>query len=387
MELIYTLAGSLFLYFTLLFFIRKARESIKRVINYSAWPLFLILAGFFVQRAGFLSEIHFKAIIFFSLYSLLFLFPLSIIRNIKGREIKLKTIVIIGFSVVAIAFLQKLGYISTIFSFLSIPRVSIGEEKISLNGIIIAAIIFYLSFRLSRVIEKVSKKRMEKLPFMDVTRTSVISMVIRYSVVVIGVLVALGILNVNFTSLTVLFGALGVGIGFGLKEIINNLISGFILLSDKSVVHNDLIEVNGILGKVQTVGIRTTVINTFDNVEIIVPNTNLVNNELINYTHSNSIIRIKIPIGVSYSSDPFQVRELLIENVSKLEMILKDPPVNVIFSDFGGSSLDFNVVLWTDNPLKKKRIESEARYVIWETLKANNIEIPFPQQDVHIKKN
>ena len=210
-------------------------------------------------------------------------------------------------------------------------------------------------------------------------------MLVRYTIIVIGIFAAFAIVNIDFTSIKVLIGALGVGIGFGLREIVNNLISGFILLSDKTVVQNDLIEVNGLLGRVETVGIRTTTIRTFNNVEVIVPNTNLVNNELINYTHSDPVIRIDIPVGVSYQSEPFKVKEALIENLSKLESILKQPEVMIYFTDFGENSLNFQVSVWTDNALKKKEIESDARYAIWKTLKENNIEIPFPQRDVHIK--
>ena len=204
--------------------------------------------------------------------------------------------------------------------------------------------------------------------------------------IIIGVLAAFSVVNIDFTTLKVLIGALGVGIGFGLREIVNNLISGFILLSDKTIVHNDLIEVNGLLGRVEAVGIRTTIIKTFNNVEVIVPNTNLVNNELINYTHSDPIIRIDVPIGVSYKSDPFEVRSSLIEGLSSLENILKEPKVTVFFNGFGESSLDFQVSVWTDNALKKKEIESEVRYSIWKILKENNIEIPFPQLDIHVKE-
>ncbi len=385
MGLIYTLAGSLFLYFIIVFTTRKQREEIKRIICYSALPLCLILSGFIFYKTGFLPEEYLKAIVFFSLYSFGFLFFLTALINFWGRKIDLKIIAVMGMLVIAIAFLHKLGYIDTVTHFLSTPRINIGDKKISLNGFIVAILIFYLSFRLSKGFEKTTKARLGRLPFLDTTRTNTISMLIRYTIIVIGVFAAFAIVNIDFTSVKVLIGALGVGIGFGLREIVNNLISGFILLSDKTIVQNDLIEVNGLLGRVETVGIRTTIIRTFNNVEVIVPNTNLVNNELINYTHSDPIIRIDIPIGVSYKSNPFKVKEALIENLSKLEGILEKPEVIIYFINFGESSLDFQVSVWTDNALKKKEIESEARYAIWKTLKENNIEIPFSQIDIHIK--
>jgi potassium efflux system protein len=385
MGLIYTLAGSLFVYFLILLLTRNRRKKMKRIIVFSGLPLCLILVGFLFEKTGFLSPEYLKSIIFFSLYSLIFLFFLALITNLMGSKLNIKIITIFGLALAITATLHRLGYLDTITAFLTTPRVDIGDKKISLNGIIVAVLIFYLSFRLSGELEKTIKERLGKIPFLDTTRTSAISMLIRYLIIVIGVFTALAIINIDFTSVKVLIGALGVGIGFGLREIVNNLISGFILLWDKTIVQNDLIEVNGLLGRVETVGIRTTIIRTFNNVEVIVPNTNLVNNELINYTHSDSIIRIDIPVGVSYSSDPFEVKKVLIENLSKLEGVLKNPAVDVFFTNFGESSLDFEVAIWIDDPLKKKNIESEARYAIWKILKENNIEIPFPQRDIHIK--
>lgn len=386
MGLIYTFTSSLLIYFLIAVLTKKVRENFKRIVYYSTLPLFLMLFSFIFNKTGLLPQEHFKEIIFFSLYALIFMFSLALLINFRKNKKNLKFIIILGIILITIAALHKTGYLNTVVLFLSKPRINIGDKKISLNGFIVAIAIFYLSFRLSKAFEKAAKYRLRKVPFLDITRTNTISMLLRYSIIVIGVLVAFAIVNIDFTTLKVLIGALGVGIGFGLREIVNNLISGFILLSDKTVVHDDLIEVNGLLGRVETVGIRTTIVKTFNNVEVIVPNTNLVNNELINYTHSDPVIRIDVPIGVSYKSDPFKVKNLLSENVSKLEGILKEPGVTIYFTNFGESSLDFQVSVWTDNALKKKLIESEVRYLIWKTLKENDIEIPFPQVDVHMKE-
>jgi potassium efflux system protein len=386
MGLIYTLAGSIFVYSLIVLLTKKQREEVKSIVYYSALPLCLILCGLIFSKIGFLAEEYFKKTTFFSLYTFVFLFFLSLLMNFRRNKINLKLITILGIFVIAMAILHKSGYLNTVIFFLTTPRINIGDKKISLNGFIVAILIFSLSFRLSKGLERSAKSRLEKVPFFDTTRTNTISMLLRYTIIIIGIFIAFAIVNIDFTSLKVLIGALGVGIGFGLREIVNNLISGFILLSDKTIVHNDLIEVNGLLGKVEVVGIRTTTIKTFNNVEVIVPNMNLVNNQLINYTHSDPVIRLDIPIGVSYSSDPFKVKEILIENLSKLENILKNPEVTVYFTNFGESSLNFQVSVWTDTALKKIEIESEIRYAIWKTLKENNIEIPFPQLDIHVKE-
>ena len=387
MGIIYTSVSGIFLYFLIVFITKNQGEKVKRIIYYSVLPLCLMLTSFVFHKTGMLTKEYFKGINFFALYAFIFFFSLALLINFRKERRFLRFIIILGIIVIAIATAHKTGYINNIFLFLSTPRINIGDKKISLNGFIVAILIFYLSFRFSKVLETTAKSRLERVPFLDSTRTNTISLLLRYSIIIIGVLVAFSVVNIDFTTLKVLIGALGVGIGFGLREIVNNLISGFILLSDKTIVHNDLIEVNGLLGRVETVGIRTTIIKTFNNVEVIVPNTNLVNNELINYTHSDPVIRIDIPIGVSYKSDPFKVRDFLIENLSKLENILKSPEVTIYFTDFGESSLNFQVSVWTDNALKKKEIESEIRYSIWKTLKENHIEIPFPQLDIHVKEN
>jgi len=385
MGVLYTLAGSLFIYSLIVFLTKQPKEKVKRIVYYSALPICLMVSSFVFYKTGFLTQEYFKKMIFFFLYAFIFLLSLSLLVTFRENKKNLKFITLLGIIIIATAILHKTGYMNEVILFLSTPRISIGDKEISLNGFIVAILIFYLSFRLSKAFERTAKSRLEKVPFLDTTRTNTISMLVRYFIIIIGVLVAFAIINIDFTTLKVLIGALGVGIGFGLREIVNNLISGFILLSDKTVVHNDLIEVNGLLGRVETVGIRTTIIKTFNNVEVIVPNTNLVNNELINYTHSDPVIRIDVPIGVSYNSDPFKVKEVLIKNLSKLENILENPEVTVFFTDFGESSLNFQVSVWTDNTLKKIVIESEARYAIWKALKENNIVIPFPQVDVHIK--
>jgi len=220
---------------------------------------------------------------------------------------------------------------------------------------------------------------------MDLGRIHIFSMIVRYGIIVVGIFIALSIVGIDLTTLKVLIGALGVGIGFGLQHMVNNLLSGFIILSDKSIVVNDLIEVDGLLGWVEAVGLRATIIRTFNNVEVIVPNAELVYNKVTNYTHSDNLIRIDIPVGVSYTSDPNRVKEVLIEALSPLKERVEKSSIDVYFNDFGESSLDFIAFIWTDQPLKKKKIESDARFAIWKALKENNVEIPFPQQDIHIR--
>jgi len=382
---IYILISSLFIYFVIIRLLKHLKTGRFRILRYSLFPLLLILFSLLFSKFGLFEQIYRGLLIFFSSYSLIFLFLLSIMINIRGEKSNWRNILALGIPTLIIAFLHILGVIVPVLYFIKRPLMTIADTQISLLDVFFAFIIFYLSIRYSQNIKELLEKRLQRFPAMDLGRINITSMIVRYLIIIIGIFIALSIVGIDLTTLKVLIGALGVGIGFGLQHMVNNLLSGFIILTDKSIVVNDLIEVDGLLGLVEAIGLRATIIRTFNNIEVIVPNSDLVYNKVTNYTHSDNLIRIDIPIGISYSSDPNRVKEVLIKALSHLENRVEEPPIDVFFTNFGESSLDFIVFIWTDQPLKKKRIESEARFAIWKALKENDIEIPFPQRDIHIK--
>lgn len=382
---IYILISSLFIYFVIVRLLKHLKTGRFRILRYSLFPLLLILFSLLFSKFGLFEQIYRELLIFFSSYSLIFLFLLSIMINIRGEKSNWRNILAIGIPILIIALLHILGVIAPVLNFIKRPLITIANTHISLLDVFFAFIIFYLSIRYSQSIKELLEKRLQRFPAMDLGRINITSMIVRYLIIIIGIFIALSIVGIDLTTLKVLIGALGVGIGFGLQHMVNNLLSGFIILTDKSIVVNDLIEVDGLLGLVEAIGLRATIIRTFNNIEVIVPNSELVYNKVTNYTHSDNLIRIDIPIGISYSSDPTRVKEVLIKALSHLENRVEEPPIDVFFTNFGESSLDFTVLIWTDQPLKKKRIESEARFAIWKALNENDIEIPFPQRDIHIK--
>lgn len=382
---IYILISSLFIYFVIIRLLKHLKTGRFRILRYSLFPLLLILFSLLFSKFGLFEQIYRGLLIFFSSYSLIFLFLLSIMINIRGEKSNWRNILALGIPTLIIAFLHILGVIAPVIYFIKRPLMTIANTQISLLDVFFAFIIFYLSIRYSQNIKELLEKRLQRFPAMDLGRINITSMIVRYLIIIIGIFIALSIVGIDLTTLKVLIGALGVGIGFGLQHMVNNLLSGFIILTDKSIVVNDLIEVDGLLGLVEAIGLRATIIRTFNNIEVIVPNSELVYNKVTNYTHSDNLIRIDIPIGISYSSDPNRVKEVLIKALSHLENRVEEPPIDVFFTNFGESSLDFTVLIWTDQPLKKKRIESEARFAIWKALNENDIEIPFPQRDIHIK--
>lgn len=190
---------------------------------------------------------------------------------------------------------------------------------------------------------------------------------------------------IKWNNLTIILGALSVGIGFGLQNIFNNLVSGLILLLERPIKIGDTIEVGPLIGIVKSIGIRASNVQTVDGAEIIVPNGNLVSNEVINWTLNDKRRRIEILAGVAYSSDPHQVHSLCVKILEEHPEVVKNPAPIVLFNNLGESSLEFRLLFWTENFDEWIRIRSEVMFSIYITFKKEGIVIPFPQRDINIK--
>jgi small-conductance mechanosensitive channel len=212
-----------------------------------------------------------------------------------------------------------------------------------------------------------------------------IALLVKYSIVTLGVIAAASVAGIHMTNLAIILGALSVGIGFGLQNIFNNLVSGLILLLERPIKIGDTIEVGALMGVVKSIGIRASNVHTLDGAEIIVPNGNLISNEVINWTLSDKRRRIEVLVGVAYGSDPYQVQKIFLDILSSQKDIVKDPKPIVLFNNFGDSSLDFRILFWTDNFDEWIRIRSEVIFRIHDGLKEAGIQIPFPQRDLNIR--
>jgi small-conductance mechanosensitive channel len=212
-----------------------------------------------------------------------------------------------------------------------------------------------------------------------------ISTLTKYFIIIIGFLIASSSIGLDLNRFTILIGALGVGIGFGLQDLVNNFISGLILIFERPIQVGDVVHFNDIEGRVTNIGIRSSRIKTWQGSEIIVPNGHLVSNDVINWTFSDKMRRIEIKVGVEYGCDVDQIKELLLGCAKADERIISNPEPMVIFRDFGESSLDFELRCWTNNFDLWFTISSELRFAINKTFEENNITIPFPQRDIYIK--
>jgi len=206
-----------------------------------------------------------------------------------------------------------------------------------------------------------------------------------YGVLFAGLLLALSAAGIETSQFAIIVGALGVGIGFGLQNVVNNFVSGLILMFERPIQPGDIIDVDTLQGRVIEIGLRATRVQTWEGAEVIVPNGTMLSGNLVNWTLSDSSRRVEIPVGVAYGTSVRRVLDLLTRIAQEQPNAMKDPPPVVLFSGFGESSLDFSVRFWTRDAATAVAARSEAGVAISEALEAEGIEIPFPQRDLHLR--
>ncbi len=264
-------------------------------------------------------------------------------------------------------------------------EITIGSAKFTLLNVFTFFFILWLSTVLSKLVRVVLEEDVLRNVRLAKGVPRTISVMARYTIVTFGILLAISAAGVPLTTLTILISAFGVGIGFGLQNIFNNLVSGLILLFERPIQLGDTVEVGPLIGKVSSMGFRSSHIRTFDGAEVIVPNGHLISNEVVNWTLSDQQRRIEVIVGVAYGSDTRLVHKLMTEILQNHKDILQDPEPVVFFQSMGESSLDFRLLFWTANFGEWLRIKSEIIFEVYDVLKENNIAIPFPQRDLHLR--
>ena len=261
----------------------------------------------------------------------------------------------------------------------------IGGVTISLSVVFIAASAFLGVLVLTRLLTRWLDTRVLSRTQMNRGVRDSIKTAMGYSGFIVAALFAVSFTGLDFSNVAIVAGALSVGIGFGLQSVVNNFVSGLILLVERPIKVGDWIVVSGGEGYVKNIKVRSTEIETFDRATVIVPNSSLISEPVQNWTHSDTIGRVKIPVGVSYDSDPRQVEEILVTCARENKDVLGTPAPWVVFSDFGASSLDFELRAYLRDVDRVIRVSSRLRFEIFDALKAAGIEIPFPQRDINIR--
>ncbi len=213
-----------------------------------------------------------------------------------------------------------------------------------------------------------------------------IAQIVSNLVLIVGIFLVLENTGIHLGALTVFAGAVGVGVGFGLQNIVSNFISGLVILAERPITIGDRVEVAGIVGQVQQIRARSTLILTNDNIAMIVPNTKFIDSPVTNWTHGDPRVRFRVPVGVAYGSDVNKVRDALIAAGRSDPHVLEDPAPSVFLKQFGESSIDFELVVWSaEMSHRPSRFKSDLNFAIEEKLREAGIEIPFPQRDLHIR--
>ncbi len=271
-------------------------------------------------------------------------------------------------------------------SVINFPIFTLGGTLFTLWSLLyivaLLAVLFYLSGKLKRwVVDQLLSRSNVDIGIRQATGT-----IIRYIVVGIGFLAILQSAGINLSALTIIAGALGIGVGLGLQSITNNFVSGIIILFGRPIKVGDRIEVNDVVGDVINISPRATTVVTNDNIAMIVPNSEFISSTVTNWSYTDRKVRFSIPVPVSYRSDPERVRALLMEVAEAHPGVLGEPEPDVLLDGFGDSALNFVLRVWSQRYTSRPGVlRSELNYAIIKKFREEGIEIPFPQRDIHIR--
>jgi len=260
-----------------------------------------------------------------------------------------------------------------------------GELRFTIGGSLSVLLVMLLGYTLARAFSFVLKKFL--LPRMPLQRgvAYAISSVTYYVLLLMVAVVTLAETGVELNKFTVLTGAIGVGLGFGLQSVVNNFVSGLILLFERPIHLGDTVEIGGLIGTVRRIGARSSTIPTFQGAEVIVPNSNLISNQVINWTLSSQWRRVDVPVRVAYGTDPEQVLKLLVDAAESNPRVLRERPPTAYFLGFGDSGMNFELRFWSAYQDTWLQLQSDVVIAVAKTLQTAGIEIPFPQQDLHVR--
>jgi small-conductance mechanosensitive channel len=300
----------------------------------------------------------------------------------------LKTTIALSIVAWAVATLHGFSVWDPVARFVSAvlgASVTVGKLHVSLGGVLALALVIWATILISRLIRFIlNEDVMPRLPLPHGVPAA-ISTIVHYVVLLIGFFFAIAAAGLDLSKLAFLVGAFGVGIGFGLQNIVNNFVSGLILLFERPIKVGDWVELNALYGEVKRIGIRSSTIRTVEGADVIVPNGSLLDSNVINWTHSDRRRRLKVAVGVAYGTDVARVMELLLEVGRNQPQVLKNPEPDVLFVGFGESSLDFELRVWVGQFQDGAATRSAVTVEVNRVLQENSIEIPFPQRDLHLR--
>lgn len=347
-----------------------------------------ILGGGYASIGVYVLLLVFQSLVTFSL-----LFrPLSLMRMVSRNRQLIRQRIELVLKILAIGLwtvlvLRPIGLLNPMLD--SIARIfsastSVGALSVSLGDIMVFVLITWFSFLLARFVNFALRE--DVFTRMRIRRgvPQAITGLVRYSLIFLGFFVALAAAGIELTKLSIIAGGLGVGIGFGLQNVVNNFVSGLILLFERPIGVGDIIELPEIWGEMKRIGIRASVIRKFDGSDVIVPNSMLVSDKVVNWTLTDRLRRLELDIGVEYGTPAQHVIDLLLKVAKSNLKVISDPAPRAFFINFGDSALEFRLWAWVNNFDEGYPVRSELTVAIQEALRQAGISVPFPQRDLHL---
>lgn len=285
-----------------------------------------------------------------------------------------------------LAMLNILGLLQPAMGILDSLSLQLGHLRLSalllIKGVLSLAVFLWLAVVVSQLTERRLKTVATLTPSIQVLVTKLLKIVL----ITVAVVAALGIVGIDLTAFAVFTGAVGVGVGFGLQKVVSNLVSGVILLLDKSVKPGDVITVGDTYGWINSLGARYVSVVTRDGREFLIPNEDLITQQVVNWSYSNNEVRLTLPVGISYRSDVRLALRLCLDAAAEAPRVLRKPEPHALLRRFGDSSVDLELRIWINDPQNGiANVQSDVLLAIWDRFHAHGIEIPYPQRDLHLQ--
>ncbi|HZG38591.1 MAG TPA: mechanosensitive ion channel domain-containing protein [Nodosilinea sp.] len=261
----------------------------------------------------------------------------------------------------------------------------LGNRSYSLLGLLMLAAVLLAMVVVASALTNLMRTRVLRATGISVAAQEAIAVLSKYTLILLGTVVVLQLWGIDLSSIALIASGLGIGVGLGLQGLVKDFVSGLVLVFERPVQVGDFVDFGEVKGTVSRIGSRSTEIRTLDQVSIIVPNSHFLDREVTNWSHGNPVSRIRLPVGVAYSADPPQVKAALLEACQKNQEILSAPAPQVFFLGFGDNALKFELLVWIAQPSRQLVIKSDLYFAIEACLRHHDIQIPFPQRDLHIR--
>jgi small-conductance mechanosensitive channel len=270
---------------------------------------------------------------------------------------------------------------------LNIQLFTISEVPVTTASILLFFLLLTFFIFVGIFVRRTINRKIFKRFNVDEGTSYTLSRITQYIIITIGVLISFNFVGINLSSLTVIFGLLSVGIGFGLQNVTSNFISGLIILFERPISVGDRVVVNNIEGDIIEINIRSTMVRSVNNISIVVPNSEFVSKDVINYSHGDPTYRLDVNVGVSYGSDLDNVLKALREVADNNSSVMQNPEPEVFLNEFGDSSWNMQLRVWIPDVKQYPKVRNELNQAIVRTFRAYGVEIPFPQRDLHVRSS